>query len=290
MSKKTLLSVMDAKRYKELKHIVKTRAQAVWEFAEALYEIQQSKLYKDEYESFQQFLLAEVDYSKQRAYQLIAAFRFREQQKDITDNGGVALVPETVNAATRMQTEQFREAAAPPAPEDNGQASSAPAAPPPPKPVENDTAPVDVEVVENSVSDRMGFPLPKEITEAFNRWHITQRLVKKLAEVKVYIAQAKETGDPLFAHLSNGWLNNMENVIYELKSTMPYAVCPYCQGRNPVQCTNCNHTGWVGKFFYEHAVTTEIREMRYHQIDHLVSTHGTEKLSGGRDSRDSARV
>jgi hypothetical protein len=295
---KLLLSVVETQRYHELKNVVRRNSAAAWAWAEALREIQENKLFKDEYESFQDFLFAETGYSKARAYQLIRAIKYREQQKSLSGNGEAATVPETVSQATEMQSQAAQKQADPPSsdPQNNGKTESSildanNVACQCPKPDE-DTKVVDVEVVEKSDTDRMGYPLPKEVADSFRQWHITQRLAKKLSEVKMYVAHAKESGDPLFAALSNAWIVGIEKVIFELKATMPYAVCPFCQGMNPQQCTNCNHTGWVGSFFYERAVPEELRTMRNHQIQQLIARkgHATKELSGRCGGGDSARV
>jgi hypothetical protein len=274
----------------------------MWACAEALFEIQRDKLYLEEYDYFQDFLFSEVGYSKARAYQLINAFKYREEQKRIVDKGGTATVPDTVNQAVVAQTPSAQKQAAPPQWDtaNTEKTESTPVDSRPPEknsvPVSNngtgDTAFVDVELVESSESDRMGFPLPKEIQEGFNQWHVTQRLVKKLAEVKQYVEHAKQISNPLFAHLSNAWITSIENVIYELKSSMPYAVCPYCQGRNPLQCTNCNHTGWIGKYYYERMAASELRTMRELQISQLTSKrqHEPAQLPAGCSGGDPARV
>lgn len=280
--KSTILSVAEFKRYKELKHVVKTNSEAVWKFAEALTEIKEEELFRQEYEFFQDFLFAEIDLSKARAYQLINAVKFREKQKQLAERTGEAEVPETVKDATKMQ-----QAAAPPP--QSQEAQNEPAIPPsqpqkpektestrvdttqaaePPKPVEKKEV-LDLEVIESCGVDKMGFPLPKEIAHNFNQWHVTQRYINKLTDIKNEVEKLRQNKDQLFAHLTNTWAIDLNNIIFTLKSTMPYAVCPYCQGRNQLQCANCNHTGWVGKYFYERAVPVELRRLREIQIEKL---------------------
>lgn len=61
------LTPRDRRRYQELKKLISTN---LWDAAGYASEIHDSKLYLEEYETFDEFLKAELGYSRQRFYQL----------------------------------------------------------------------------------------------------------------------------------------------------------------------------------------------------------------------------
>ena len=119
--------------------------------------------------------------------------------------------------------------------------------------------------------DGMGYPLTKGTLELFNRRGELEELLKKLTEVRNTVKKVMECGgEPLYRHLNiSSFLPDIELVIVSLKGAIPYAVCPYCQGLNLEQCTNCRHTGLVGRFMFERQIPTEFQEMRKLRIEEL---------------------
>ena len=124
--------------------------------------------------------------------------------------------------------------------------------PPPPKPV---------------FRDETGYPIPEKllpewakrdcVSTSINQLQATLRLVESLENARSDIKQL-------------GWVNFQEvtipirNAIKELKLGRAYAVCGHCQGRGD-SCGNCKGVGLVNKFFWDHCVPQEIKDIRKNQ-------------------------
>ena len=103
----------------------------------------------------------------------------------------------------------------------------------------------------------------------FGKREEIKALIERLECVKVHIEQSRAEKEATFRDINQSWFIDLNFVISRLKSVMPYAVCPYCQGRTFDQCLNCGHTGFVGDFFFNHTVPKEIREMRMLQVEQV---------------------
>lgn len=132
-------------------------------------------------------------------------------------------------------------------------------------------APAPVQPELNGEYDTMGYPLTKAVVELFNRKSEVEALIEKLNDVRLALKKVMDCGgDILYAHISiSSYLPDLELSITTLKCAVPYAVCPYCQGFNLEQCTNCRHTGMVSKWMFERQIPTEIQRLRKIQIEKL---------------------
>ena len=62
--------------YKELDRVIKARAKDAYDFALALYEMRESRAYKEKYGTFEEYCQRELGFTRQRASQLIVAQGF----------------------------------------------------------------------------------------------------------------------------------------------------------------------------------------------------------------------
>lgn len=133
-------------------------------------------------------------------------------------------------------------------------------------------APAPVQAELNGDCDDMGYPLPKGMVfELFQQRGELEELVGYLQKVKNAVKKVMDCGgSPLYRHLNlSSVLPDLEVLISTFKGAVPYAVCPYCQGLNLEQCTNCRHTGFVGRFMFERQIPIEHQQMRKLHIEQL---------------------
>ncbi len=113
--------------------------------------------------------------------------------------------------------------------------------------------------------DKMGYILPEEVIALWNRGdEEILALVSHLSKAKKEIKDAYGKSDPLYHGFDcQGWMTDLEGVIYKLKCHRPYAVCPVCQGKLSKRCACCKGRGFVGKAYWEGpSVFVEMRKMR----------------------------
>lgn len=127
------------------------------------------------------------------------------------------------------------------------------------------------------VKDRTGLEIPVESLAIWERRDEITQLLTELSMVrqKLRVARgweeelnkdgsvlrkAKEF-DILFAEVDFVHTEAQLNQAYEdLKTALPYAVCPDCNGKTPKGCLVCDERGFVSEFYWKVKVPAEIKE------------------------------
>ena len=73
---RTSSSMAVFRSYRELDRVIKAKANGAYEFALALYEMRESRAYKEKYGTFEEYCQRELGFTRQRASQLIVAQGF----------------------------------------------------------------------------------------------------------------------------------------------------------------------------------------------------------------------
>lgn len=99
------LSADEMERLKILEQEIEEFIQSVFRVGQALEEIREKKLYRNNYDTFDKYIEAHFDFSRPRAYQIMKAFRIR----DILESKGVKTLPSAeyqLRALTRYLNEK----------------------------------------------------------------------------------------------------------------------------------------------------------------------------------------
>jgi hypothetical protein len=111
--------------------------------------------------------------------------------------------------------------------------------------------------------DKTGYPIPEAILADWLFADSFRSTLKDLHDIKLTVEKALEGGELRFREIGKDSLIDLTNAWTTLKSVLPYAVCPTCQGRTRDKCTVCKHRGFVSEFGYKNwfpKKTIEIRE------------------------------
>jgi hypothetical protein len=116
---------------------------------------------------------------------------------------------------------------------------------------------------ENDVEkDATGYPMAPAAKKFWDRRHEVDVFIEALRAVRHWVTQALEHDDRLVsAEIRNTFLIDIGNVITQLECALPYAVCPYCQGKLPDKCQFCAQRGIVSKFRLK-AAPAEVMKVR----------------------------
>lgn len=118
---------------------------------------------------------------------------------------------------------------------------------------------------EGKVKDALGIEIPKKVLQYWERTPEIVDLVDGISSVIRVIKLAGEEKDLLFAEVNiTGTISDLEKALVSIRSAIPYAVCPQCQGHpetQPKGCRLCYGRGILGKWRYE-KVAIEVREMQ----------------------------
>lgn len=254
------LSAAEQTRFFELKDIIRENLIACFDVGAALLEIRNSKLYRQDFDTFEEFCQVQYKIGKSSAYRLIEASEVRAklepEQAELVTNESQARA--LANVPPEKREEVLAKAAA------NGPVTAASieqAAKPPPKPKK----PVDpIEL------DRTGFPIPAKLLPFWHRASEVQGLLTSISRIRTALRGAQEQDDPLWRPVSGkgkdaSWSrlqSNLDNAYATIGLAMPYAVCPTCQGHLTDRCASCQERGFVSEFWYNHNLDADSRKVR----------------------------
>ncbi len=92
MRKLTELSVVEQSELSRLESIIEKNLKSFYEVGKALTEIRDQRLYREKYETFQEYCKSQWDISRPRAYQIIKAVEVQNDLSTVVDK----LLPERI--------------------------------------------------------------------------------------------------------------------------------------------------------------------------------------------------
>ncbi len=141
-------------------------------------------------------------------------------------------------------------------------ASAPPSASPPPRRTGSDGVSRPVPAPKEQL-DKLGFPIPLPIIESWNNAEETKFYINTISVMRGKIQAAQDAKNISFAEVNfSSVKSNLDQAYADLKVTVPYAVCPTCQGKNTRNCASCKGRGFVSEFYWNTCVTQEAKTMR----------------------------
>lgn len=258
------LSMTELHDLKKLKEIVisaeKSYRQSQLDGGAALIQINERKLYRGECDTFEEFCVKNFKIKKSHAYRLMEGAKIKKVSpigdKLLTESQIRSL--KGVPVTDHSEIAEIAEEAGGLTPKNLAAAAVSVAAKKPAGTV-NPTPPV--------VKDEKGREIPQAIMLIWNRRPEVRQLMDAISEVKCHIKEALERGDVLYAEIDNGLVADLETAYATIKCALPYTVCPSCQGRDFKNCLLCGKRGFISKYKYDTAVTTEIKK----QVDAAIA-------------------
>jgi|ERR1043166_2637309 hypothetical protein len=252
-------SISKQSRYEVLKEKIRNWWEDRLKIGEALREIRESKLYKDEYQSFEEFCDHEYGLKHSQAYRLIEAAGIKDSIKsspmgDKISNERQARALAPVPADQRAEVIERAAEQGPITAKTITEAAE--------QIVKSEPAKIPKEKTEKHL-DKTGYPIPDSILADWQRAEGFRPTLNELQKIKLYVEKSLDRSELIFREIGKDTLIELQNAWNNLKSVLPYAVCPTCQGRNRDNCTVCKGRGWVSEFGYKNwfpKKTIELRE------------------------------
>lgn len=226
-----------------------------------LVEVRDRKLYGIVADTFEDYVRDRWGWSKQRAYQLIAAKSLvedlPEKGKQIVDSEGKARALSAVPPRRRMRVIRDAVASAPngkPTARHIEEAAQRDTSPPPKKPEQKDI-----------LLDATGWPVPDNLVPLFERFTEVKQHLNSIAAIRGMLRRVQENKDQLWSIVNfSATMIDLDRAFQEIKQAVPYAVCPYCSGHDDTRshCTNCHQRGAVSELFWKQAIPEEIKAVR----------------------------
>ncbi len=241
-----LMEPLDLKaraRLGQLKKIVKTNTLAAAEWASALMEIFDSKLYLQECKAFDEFCTKNFGWELNEArnkWRSAKAWGARQLIKETTDEP--ISIPNSNNKDRQDSTPYTK----------NKETESTPAKEPP-KP---EKPPVQM--------DSTGTKIPTPALPYWERRNEVQPWLNQISAIKCAIQEALREQDPLFAWIGNPAIDFLSSAYAAISNAKLYAVCTDCQGWGEKKggCGTCHNTGLISKHHYDVCSRREIKEIR----------------------------
>ena len=270
---KTPLTATEARRFAACKKQISEGLQTCFDTGLALTEIRDSKLYREDFNTFDEFCRQTYQFGKAYAYRLIGSSEIKqdiesrsptaaklitnEQQaralaevppgdqvkllKDLARDGGVV----TADAIRAKTGSTFNDT---------------------PTTIDRNVSPVGDKSKKQSPEelDKEGWPIP---TVALDAWHRAETESKialaAVSKLRTALKDAEETKDVIYAAFRfQENIAHLTSVFNNLKQVVPHGVCTACQGKLADHCEECKGRGFVSGLEYQMYSKDQVKEMR----------------------------
>lgn len=238
----------------------------VFEWGELMTQVHKRHLWLCYADTYQDFCENNLGITRQRAYQIMSAWDVRKALPEDcqlvvdteTKARPLASIPPPQRAA--VVREAVKEAP-------NGR----PTARHIEEAVQRVTAPTPSQKppAKEILVDETGWPVPDNLEKLFDRIPEVREKLTNLSSLRGMLRRVKDNRDVLWRSVNlDSVMMQVDQLFADIKEAIPYAVCPYCQGRadTVTHCANCKQRGVVSKFFWEHAIPEELKAVRQKSV------------------------
>jgi hypothetical protein len=244
------LTTVEAAQLQRHEAVIKAGKNAWMAVGHSLSAIKEARLYREDYNSWDEYLKLKWGWSRQRFAQVEGS---RTVLKELPEKLATSVDNERaareLGKVPKEKRESVLEKAVKGSP--TGKATT--------KAIRK-AAKVEVEA---SIEDTDGVQVPTELVPLWLRGSEMAEVLHGISKIKSILRAAQEQDDPLWrqvmiptvlADLSKAWTS--------IQQSKPYAVCPQCQGHPEVsKCRLCKQTGFIGKLRYS-AVDKDLLDVR----------------------------
>ena len=115
----------------------------------------------------------------------------------------------------------------------------------------------------NTILDETGIEVPQELLAFWNRRLEAQENVTYAKAIRSRIIRVSNGKDPLYAEMNfQSVFSSLNQVVEDLKTAIPWAVCPSCSGITKDGCIECKGRGFVSEFHWNTCVPEEKKALR----------------------------
>ena len=291
MERSELTISQQRERYTRLKQIILEHKDAAFDFLTAAYEIRTFKLYKLEFDRWEDFCEKVIGYSKQHVDRLICAQIVRTQLEDAKPQEPEKPktepnVPKSDVSTCESSAEPVIFLSAEKIELNEGQCRALAVVPEAERPavlekVKATGKPVtaaaitDVAQGMGYIFDATGFKLSQHALPVWNRKAEAEDFVLLLLRARRILEKAQGTPlltkdhpdyepmDLLYAEVTfSDALASLSNCIAQVERSIPYALCPTCQGRDEIGCLQCKGRKVISKFAWDCQTGKDVKELR----------------------------
>lgn len=288
---KTTLSTSERKRYDACKKQISDGLQTCFDTGAALSEIRDSKLYREDFETFEEFCKQTYQLSRPHAYRLIESAEVKQDIAERSPQAGKLIINEAQARALAdvpggEQVRLLKELAR------TGGPITAEAIKSKTGSVFNDSAgtidrnvsPIGDKIKKEghgSVADKLaatnavqmmrrdniaakGRAIPAAILSTWDRAtaEVTE-ILRMTASILRTLRAARERNDVIYAevNLDECVTKRLEVLQAAMKRAIPWAICSTCQGKLPENCGLCKGRGYLSQFLWDCTLAKEHKDV-----------------------------
>jgi hypothetical protein len=99
------------------------------------------------------------------------------------------------------------------------------------------------------VRDATDYPIPLDLVALWVRRAEVAALIDQLDHIRKLLTEAEESKDKLWIGCGFGQaIPQLKLAAQYISAAIPHAICPNCQGRNVTSCPTCHKKGFINKF------------------------------------------
>ena len=238
------ITKVEAKRYKECEALIETGADSM---RRGLLEIRDSKLYRQDYKTFEEYCATRWNITARHANRMIAHAKVEKNLGQICPKNDCEdeLFPEINQSQARelSKVEPEKQAEVLAKASENGKPTAAK--------IKEAAAEIEEEV--EAPVDSVGQEIPQKLAGVFDMAEVFEEKARVLTSLKKWAdeIEADETPGSMWLHYQT-FRADLSNAQNALRQNKPFAVCPYCQAKKS-KCDACKGVGYVTKRTYETA-------------------------------------
>lgn len=246
------LTITELTDLKKLEATITKHEQVFVMVGNALLQIQERRLYRKDYGSFQEYCEQRWGWARQHAHRMIQAAAVVNHLNEQVSPMGDTIPNERVAREVSKVPKEKRAAVVKEAAKSGAVTTKTVA------------AAAKVIEAEEVITDEVGREIPPKIQQYWNRAEEIRNIMRLVKQVKLLIERAKRDNDLMFAEINDGVTSDLERAYHSIECGIPYAVCTQCQGHPESQpkgqCRLCLGRGLISKFRWR-TVPEEVRKM-----------------------------
>jgi len=257
------LTKQNQTRYQELKQVVKENLESLFKVAEAMKEIKEDKLYREEFTTWEDFCQSAYHLSVSYVDRMIDGYVLLESLPKNLQIGETSIPIEEV-VTNESQVRSLKKV-----PKDKRikvlieAASSS-------KPITSKSIKKAAKAVadKDRVLDAMGYPIPIGCVELWRMAHVLHDILNSLRKMKLEIVNGIAEDNPVFRMVPKNVTDQLSRILQQIQESEPYAVCLTCSGTDATKdhCSTCRGTGLISRFAYEMKTDKKLKMMREAQL------------------------
>lgn len=260
------LTPSDIADFERLENVVEKGQKTFVEVGDALTEIRDRRLYRKDFNTFEAYCQDRWGWSKRRGNQLIEAAAVVHS---LPEKMGTAVPNEAVARELKKLPVPVRKEVVKESKKSDGPLTALAVrkhlpvpAKPPEKTISIKPVPQNPKEPE-AILDKTGWPISFELMPIWDRRDEVQEGLTLFSAWKSKLRKAQDEKDKLYANVNfSSALSHLEQFWADLKSALPFAVCPTCQGKTPDSCGLCKGCGFIPELKWNTVVPKETKEMR----------------------------